>query len=126
MKASRMSSVVLAYAISLLAPSVMQAANPDFTKSFGKASIPLNQTTTLTFTITNNDSTFPLTNIMFTDTLPLGLQASPVLASNGCSFTPVVTPATPAVNPVNPATVTVSSGVNGVGPGTFCTFSVTV
>jgi uncharacterized repeat protein (TIGR01451 family) len=46
------------------------------TKTFGAASIPLNGTTTLSFTIHNNNTTSSLSGVGFTDTLPAGLTIS--------------------------------------------------
>jgi hypothetical protein len=45
---------------------------PTLTKSFGAPSIPLNGTTSLTFTITNPNPSKTLTGMGFTDTLPSG------------------------------------------------------
>jgi uncharacterized repeat protein (TIGR01451 family) len=51
-------------------------AAPTLTKAFGAASVAVGGTTSLTFTITNNDATFGLTGIGFTDTLPGGLTVA--------------------------------------------------
>ena len=45
-------------------------------KAFGAASIPLNGSTSLTFTIQNNNTTTALTGVGFSDTLPAGLVIS--------------------------------------------------
>jgi uncharacterized repeat protein (TIGR01451 family) len=50
------------------------AVAPTFSKAFGAASILLNATTSLTFTIQNTGSV-PLTGVAFTDTLPPGMTA---------------------------------------------------
>ncbi len=59
------------------APSNMASIDvimpPTVAKAFGAASIPLNGTTTLTFTITDPNSTVIINNIAFGDTLPGGL-----------------------------------------------------
>ncbi len=52
--------------------SVTVVAPPAISKSFGAATIPLNGTTSLSFTITN-PNTVGLTGVGFTDTLPVGL-----------------------------------------------------
>ncbi len=49
---------------------------PTLAKPFGAASVALNGTTSLTFNITNNDATFGLTGVGFTDTLPTGLTVA--------------------------------------------------
>jgi hypothetical protein len=52
------------------------ATPPTITKSFGAASIPLNGSTSLSFTINNPNTTISLTGIAFTDNLPAGLVVS--------------------------------------------------
>jgi uncharacterized repeat protein (TIGR01451 family) len=71
--------------------SITVVAPPSISKTFGASNIPLNGTTTLSFTITNPNSTVQLTGVGFTDTLPSGLQvASTPGASTSCggTFTP--------------------------------------
>ncbi|HSM84528.1 MAG TPA: CSLREA domain-containing protein, partial [Candidatus Limnocylindrales bacterium] len=48
-------------------------APPVIIKAFGAASIPLNGSTSLSFTIQNNNTTTSLTGVAFSDTLPAGL-----------------------------------------------------
>jgi uncharacterized repeat protein (TIGR01451 family) len=64
------------------------ATPPTITKAFGAASIPLNGITSLTFNITNPNTTTALTGIAFTDSLPAGLVIAPTPAlSNTCGGT---------------------------------------
>jgi len=46
---------------------------PTLTAAFGASSIPLNGTTSLTFTVTNTSSANSISGVGFTDTLPAGL-----------------------------------------------------
>src|ERR1051326_2494689 len=56
--------------------SITVVAPPSIAKAFGAASIPLNGSTSLSFTITNPNLTVGLTGVAFTDTLPAGLVVS--------------------------------------------------
>src|SRR4029077_19301930 len=56
--------------------SITVVAPPVILKAFGAASIPLNGSTSLTFTIQNNNTTTTLTGVGFSDTLPAGLVVS--------------------------------------------------
>src|SRR5207244_12856447 len=49
---------------------------PTASESFGASTIPLNGSTTLTFTITNPNASTSLTGLSFTDNLPAGLVVS--------------------------------------------------
>jgi uncharacterized repeat protein (TIGR01451 family) len=51
-------------------------APPTIAKAFGAASIPLNGSTALSFTIQNNNTTTTLSGVGFNDTLPAGLVIS--------------------------------------------------
>ncbi|MEI7908792.1 MAG: choice-of-anchor Q domain-containing protein [Verrucomicrobiota bacterium] len=54
--------------------SITVATPPSLVAAFGASSVPLNGSTTLTYTITNPSSnTLALTGVAFTDTLPAGL-----------------------------------------------------
>jgi CSLREA domain-containing protein/uncharacterized repeat protein (TIGR01451 family) len=93
------------------------ATPPTITKVFGAASIPLNGTTSLTFTIQNPNTTLALTGIAFTDNLPAGLVvATPNALNNTCGGT---------------ATAVAGSGSVSLSAGTLaasasCTVSVNV
>jgi uncharacterized repeat protein (TIGR01451 family) len=92
---------------------------PTLTKVFGAATIDIDVTTTLTFTLTNPAANpITLTGLAFTDTLPAGLivdaaQVSPFAACGG-----TVT-ATPLGNSISLAGGTLA-------PGASCTFTVNV
>jgi hypothetical protein len=65
--------------------SITVVAPPAFTKAFGSPTVPLNASTSLTFTITNPDATTLLFGIGFSDTLPAGLVvATPSGLSGSC------------------------------------------
>src|SRR5207248_5398073 len=56
--------------------SITVIAPPTISKAFGAASIPLNGSTSLSFTITNPNTASALTGVGFSDTLPAGLIIS--------------------------------------------------
>src|SRR5207249_972801 len=56
--------------------SIAVTVPPVIIKAFGAASIPLNGSTSLSFTIQNNNTTQTLSSIGFSDTLPAGLIIS--------------------------------------------------
>src|SRR5579859_329889 len=110
----------------LFCAGIAQAQSPPtITKSFSAASVGLNQSVTLTFTITNPNPATDLTGVSFNDNLPAGLIIAnpdslvfdPVLGS--CDPTGTTGVITPQVNSINliggriPANAT-------------CTFSVDV
>src|SRR6185369_12239036 len=65
---------------------VVASLPPTIAKSFGAATIPLNGTTSLTFTLANPNSTVTLTNVSATDTLPAGLVvATPNNLTGNCT-----------------------------------------
>jgi fimbrial isopeptide formation D2 family protein/uncharacterized repeat protein (TIGR01451 family) len=119
---------------------VLPAMPPSITKSFGVATVPVNASTTLSFTITN-PNTIALTGIGFTDTLPAGLVvATPngltgscgagsitaiagsgaisltgatLAASASCSFSLEITALTEGVKNNSTTPVTSNEGGNG-------------
>jgi hypothetical protein len=62
--------------IDTLVIAVTPFAPPTIAMSFGAASIPLNGSTSLSFTISNPNTTSTLTGVGVTDTLPAGLVVS--------------------------------------------------
>jgi uncharacterized repeat protein (TIGR01451 family)/fimbrial isopeptide formation D2 family protein len=98
--------------------SITVTGPPVLLKAFGAASIPLNGTTSLSFTIQNNNTTLGLTGVAFTDALPAGLVVS---TPNGLTGS------------CGAGTITATQGSNGISlsGGTIaasssCTFSVNV
>ena len=96
--------------------TVAVAAPPAITKTFGVASIPLNGTTSLTFTIVNPvANSIPLTGVAFTDSLPAGLAvATPNALTNSCGGT--------ATAVAGGASVSLSGGT--LAAGATCTLSL--
>lgn len=92
---------------------------PSISKAFGAATVPLNGTTTLTFTVTNPGANpLALTGLAFTDTLPSGLVvATPPNASNTCGGTVTAAASSTSVSLSNGSITT---------PGASCTIAVSV
>ena len=98
--------------------SVTVAAPPTISKVFGAASLPLNGSTTLSFTVQNNNPTQALSGVGFTDTLPTGLTISTPNGETGSCGGGAIT-ATQATNVI---TLTGAS----LAATASCTFSVNV
>ncbi|UXI66362.1 DUF11 domain-containing protein [Tahibacter amnicola] len=97
------------------------AVKPTLSKAFSPNPIAVNAATTLTFTLTNTNTT-ALTGASFSDTLPAGLQvaATPV-ASTTCGGSPTWAPAAGAT------TLTFGQPTGATIPaGSSCTVSVNV
>jgi uncharacterized repeat protein (TIGR01451 family) len=88
-------------------------------KVFAPLAIPLDGTTTLTFTLTNPNAFTPLTGVTFTDPFPAGLEvASPASANTGGCGSPTFAPAAGDI------ALTFSGGT--VAAGGTCTVAVDV
>ena len=98
--------------------SITVTSPPVIIKAFGAASIPLNGSTSLTFTIQNNNTTTALTGVGFSDTLPAGLVISTPNGLTGTCGTGTIT-ATAGTN-----TISLSGGT--IAANSSCTFSVNV
>ncbi len=98
--------------------TVTVIAPPGITKSFGAPSMPLNGSTTLSFTVTNSNTTTALNGLAFTDTLPVGLSiATPNGLSGSCGGGTIIAAAGSTSVSLTGATLAASAS---------CTFSITV
>src|ERR1041385_1029840 len=73
--------------VSCRTPSLRPLAPPTISKAFGAASIPLNGTTSVTFTINNPNATVDLSGVAFSDTLPNTTGTLVVATPNGVANT---------------------------------------
>ena len=86
-------------------------------KAFGVSSIPLNGTTSLTFTFTNPNTTRTLMNVSASDALPTGLVvANPSSLAGSCGGDIVA----------NPGSSTIAISALSLPPSSSCSFSVNV
>ena len=98
--------------------SITVVAPPTISKTFGAASIPLNGSTSLSFTIQNNNTGVSLTGVAFSDTLPGGLVISTPNGLTGTCGAGTIT-ATQGTN-----VISLSGGT--IAASSSCTFSVNV
>jgi len=98
--------------------SITVVAPPGLTKAFGAASVPLNGSTTLSFTVSNPNATVSLSGVAFTDTLPSGLVVSTPNGLTGSCGGGTIT--------ATAASSTVSLSGAALGPAGSCTFTVNV
>src|SRR5262249_56100486 len=96
-------------------PATVRVLAPrTISKAFGAANIAVGGTTSLSFTITNPNSSTSLTGVGFTDTLPAGLTTPNNAGSSQCGGTLTVT----GNNLITLTGATIAASSN-------CTFSVT-
>ncbi len=98
--------------------SITVVAPPTIAKTFGAATIPVNATTSLGFTIANPNATTALTGVAFSDTLPAGLVISTPNGFTGACGGGTIT-ATAGGN-----VISLSGG--SVAAGASCSFAVNV
>jgi uncharacterized repeat protein (TIGR01451 family) len=98
--------------------SITVVGAPVIIKAFGAASVPLNGSTSLSFTIQNNNTTQSLSGVAFSDTLPAGLVISTPNGLTGSCGGGTIT-STQGTNVVSLALATLAQS-------TSCTFSVNV
>lgn len=98
--------------------SITIVGAPVLIKAFGAASIPLNGSTSLSFTVQNNNTTTTLTGTGFSDTLPAGMVISTPNGLTGSCGGGTITSA------AGSAAVTLAGA--SLAASTSCTFSVNV
>jgi len=98
--------------------SVTVVLPPVIAKAFGAPTVPLNQSTSLTFTITNPNATVPLSSVGFLDTLPAGLVISTPNGASGSCGAGIITAA------AGSGSVMLTGGT--IAAGSSCAFSVNV
>jgi fimbrial isopeptide formation D2 family protein len=98
--------------------SITVTSPPVIIKAFGAASIPLNGSTSLQFTIQNNNTTTSLNGVAFSDTLPAGLVVSTPNGLTGSCGGGTITAVAGSGN--------VSLSGATLAASTSCTFSINV
>ena len=98
--------------------SLTVVAAPSLQKAFGASSIPLNGSTSLSFTVTNPNGSRALSGVGFTDSLPAGLVVSSPNGSSGSCGSGTVTAT------AGSGSVSLSGGT--IAAGADCSFSVNV
>jgi uncharacterized repeat protein (TIGR01451 family) len=118
MPASRMKQMIIGLCLTMFAwPGfAIVVSPPAIVKSFSAASVGLNGSVTLTFTITNPNGATDLTGVSFNDTLPAGLIIANPDSLTGTCDPGVITPAVTSINLVG----------GTILAGSSCTFSVDV
>jgi uncharacterized repeat protein (TIGR01451 family) len=89
---------------------------PVVTKSFSASTVGLNQSVTLTFTVTNPNGATDLTGVSFNDNMPAGLIIANPDSLTGTCDPGVITPAVTSINLVG----------GTILAGSSCTFSIDV
>ena len=93
--------------------TVTVLGSPTITKSFGAASVALNGSTTLTFTVSNTNAGTALTGVGFTDTFPSGMVvATPNGLSGSCGGGTITATAGSSSATLSGAALTASSSCN--------------
>ena len=118
-------SLFLLALLSVLPAAVWAQSPPTISKAFGAANIPVNGSTSLTFTITNPNPATDLTNVNFTDTLPSGL-----IIANPDSLVPDPVlgncDSTGTTGTITPGTTSISLTGGQIPATATCTFSIDV
>ena len=100
---------------------------PSLIKSFGAASLALNGTTTLTFTITNPNTTTVLSDLRFADNMPNGLVvASPNGIAGNCLASGGGGVLIPGIVVANPGSHSITMSSLRLAESGSCSFSVRV
>lgn len=115
---SRMKQMIFAVCMmAFMCTGLAQAQSPPtIVKSFSAATVGLNSSVTLTFTITNPNGATDLTGVSFNDNLPAGLIIANPDSLTGTCDPGVITPAVTSINLVG----------GTILAGSSCTFSVDV
>ncbi|HLJ90725.1 MAG TPA: hypothetical protein VKZ53_28220 [Candidatus Angelobacter sp.] len=104
------------FGLFIVARAQAQVAPPTIAKAFNPGSISVNNSTTLTFTLTNPNASTALTGVSFSDTLPSGLIiANPDSLAGQCGS-----------GVISPSANSISLAGGNLDPGGSCTFSIDV